>query len=199
MAKRIRREYSIYLAPQILGFYENNNPRILDERTDRLLDPYDTDSKIIVYERQVKEWFLNRATRYLRGNNNGFVVLMICLSYLEGVEQYRRGQNSNGRSRQFFIYSVNRLYPNEFTDAQLSDLYSQARCGLFHTGMVDGKIIINSEFDRPIEFPDDQTIKINQRLLLIDIKRNFNNYLGVLREQNEGESRRKFDQMFTNL
>lgn len=199
MAKRIRRDYDIYLAPRIRGYYEHDSPMVLDEKSNRYLDPYDIDSKVIIYERQVKEWFLNRATRYLRGDNGGFVVLMICISYLEGIQQYRQGESSRNRSSEFFRNSIHRLYSNQFSDNQINQLYSQARCGLFHNGMVDGKVIINSEFENSIEFPDSETIRINQRILLNDIKKDLNDYVNVLKDTEQIEFRQNFDQMFTNL
>jgi len=102
MPKQLR-NYPIYIAPQIRGYLKSNGePVVFDERTNQNLDPNNIDEKIIIYERQVKEWFLNRASKFLRGKNNGFIVLMITISYIEDVQQYLNGQSSHGNSNRFF-------------------------------------------------------------------------------------------------
>lgn len=199
MAKRIRREL-IHIAPEIVGHLNDlGEPIVLDERHNRELDPYSIDDKIIIYERQVKGWFLNPARRFLTLNNHGFIVLMICLSYLEGVQQYIVGESSNGRSREFFIDSLHRLYPDTFSNNNLRSLYRDARCGLFHTGMVNGQIIISPDFPVSIFFQDAMTIKINQNLLYNDIVNDFNQYLDLLRNEDNFDLRMNFNRMYSNL
>ena len=61
MAKQIRRNYTIDIAPDILGFYENFMPKAFDRRNAKELNPNDMDDKIYIYDRQVNEWFLKRA------------------------------------------------------------------------------------------------------------------------------------------
>jgi hypothetical protein len=200
MAKRIRRDYSIYIAPDITGFYNNAGiAQALDERTGNGLNPNNIDDKIYIYERQVKKWFLDKATRLVKGKNNGFLVLMICFSYIEGVEQYIKGRESNGQSREFFRNSMHRIYPGLFTDAQMNDFYSEARCGLFHNGMVRGKILISLDFENSIAIPDMDTIKVNPKNFLIDVKRDFEDYLIRLKDTRNVLLREKFNDMFSNI
>lgn len=121
---------------------------------------------------------------------------MICLSYLEGVEQYRRGQRSNGNSREFFVSAVNKIYPNKYRDTDLNDFYREARCGLFHNGMVGGRIIINNQFNKSLEFLNGD-IKINTKEFLKDIKIDFQNYLHDL--QVDQQLRQRFDDFYSNI
>src|SRR5690606_1794239 len=95
--------------------------------------------------------------------------------------------------------SFERLYPNRFTQNQIGDIYSEARCGLFHNGMVNGKIIISNTFHNPIDIPDEETIKINPVLFLKDVKEDFRRYLKLLKSPNETIVRANFEQMFSNL
>lgn len=200
MPKRIRREYPIYIAPDISGFYDNaGNAKAFDERTKTELNPNNIDDKIYIYERQVKNWFLEKATRLVKGKNNGFLVLMICLSYLEGVEQYIKGQPSNGRSPEFFKSSMHRIYAGKFSDVELNSFYSEARCGLFHNGMVRGKILISLEYDNSVSIPDNETIQINQKKFLIDLKKDFKDYISSLRDKSNIELRENFNRMFSNI
>lgn len=121
---------------------------------------------------------------------------MIGMSYLEGVEQYRQGQSSeSGNSNTFFRQAIHKLYPNQFEDGLLRRLYSQSRCGLFHNGMVGGDIIINNSFASSLEFGN-QDIRISPEKLLVDVKRDFREYIDVLRNEENVEERNNFDSMF---
>ena len=181
MPKQIQRNQEIYIVPEILGKYENGIPIAVDERNgNRSLDPRDIDDKIAIYEREVNDWFLSPAESLLDHNRfeNSFVVLMVCMSYFEGVEQYKTGVESNRRSKNCFIDSVKRLYPNQFQDNDIGKLYTKSRCGLFHNGMVKGGVIFNNSFLDVIAFENNgETIKINPEKLLNDIKRDFAAYI----------------------
>ena len=198
MSKKLRHEIKLYIAPDILGWLDNQGePVVKDERTGKNLNPRNIDDKIIIYERQVMDWFLKPATRYTRTWNNGFIVMMICMSYLEGVEQYRSGRSSTNNSRDFFKRSIHRLYPNMHNDHHLDELYREARCGLFHDGMVRGKIIYNYSFQEPLEFEDYDTIKLNPKKLLEDIKADFKSFIESLKT--DPQSRANFDRMYSNI
>lgn len=206
MPKQIGRDQEIYLAPGILGKFENDRPVAIDERNNNaILDPRNLDDKITIYEREVKEWFLNPASDLLNSNtfDNSFIVLMVCMSYLEGVEQYKTGVSSKTRSKECFIDSINRIYPNSFQSRDLNKLYTKTRCGLFHNGMVQGGVIFNNSFLNPIEFMNNgETIRINPSLLLRDIMNDYASYINELRSNSSEHTiilRENFDRMFSVL
>jgi hypothetical protein len=197
MPKRLRTE-PIFVAPEISGYLDNNGmPCVRDIRTNATLNPDDIVDKISIYERQVREWFLLPGRRLLAGNNNGFIILMICLSYIEGIEQYRVGRNSNRHSLDFFVRSMNKIFGEVYSRDNLIDLYSEARCGLFHNGMTKGKVIIRNSFEPAIRFPDIERIEISPERLLIVIEGDFENYLNELRNPENIELRHNFDLMFS--
>ena len=102
MSKQILRSEEIYVAPQMLGKYEDRTPVVIDEKNNNeKLYPTNIEHKIKIYEREVNEWFLVPATKLLEQDNSNysFIVLMVCMSYLEGVEQYKTGIESNRRSK----------------------------------------------------------------------------------------------------
>lgn len=200
MAKQLR-NYPIYIAPDILGHYDDNGQAIVvDERTNRNLNPHSIQDKILIYERQVKEWFLNRAEDLLEGENNGFIILMIAISYIEGVEQYRRGNSSRGNSRNYFTNGLKRIFNlQDNNNDELNDLYVQLRCGLFHTGMTQSKVVINRDHEESIEFLEANTIKINPEKFLNKIKLDFDNYINKLKLQTNVNLRDNFNNMFSNL
>lgn len=198
MPKRLGPE-PIYIAPRISGYIDNlGNPHVIDETTNTILNPHDAFDKITIYERQVKGWFLNEADKLIRyrNQNKGFIVLMICLSYFEGVEEYKTGQLSHNRSGQFFRNSIERIYPGQYTQNQLDELYGEGRCGLFHNGMVRGQIVIRNSFPNSIEF-DNQRIKISPAKLLSDIKNDFEDFITLLRQ--DLTARNNFSSLYTNL
>lgn len=122
---------------------------------------------------------------------------MICLSYLEGVEQYKEGRSNNGASRAFFVSAMKKIYPNKFSEEDLKQLYQEARCGLFHSGMVQGRIIINNNFSESITFDRSYDIKINPKKFLRDIKNDFEGYLHILRTNEVAQD--LFDRMYSNI
>lgn len=198
MPKRLGIE-PIYIAPGISGYIDNHgHPHVYDEITNTNLNPQNDFDKITIYERQVKGWFFNEADKLIRyrNQNKGFIVLMICLSYFEGVEEYKTGQPSNHQSRAFFRNSVERIYPRQFSQNQLDELYGEGRCGLFHNGMVRGQIIIRNSFPNSIEF-DNQRIKISPKKLLNDIENDFANFIDLLRQNQNARS--TFSNLYTNL
>lgn len=203
MPKRLRNQ-TITIAPGIRGRIGNDGPEVFDEILQKPLDPNNVIDKIRIYQRQVENWFLKPAKKLVKAqkenNHNGFIVLMICLSYIEGIEQYRQGRDSRGHSKEFFIQGLKRLYPNQFgdrDDRNLINLYRDARCGLFHNGMVEGTILINSNFPESIKFETNSDIKINHKSFLRDIEQDFKKYITEL-TSNE-DLKRNFDSMFSVL
>lgn len=78
----------------------------------------------------------------------------------------------------------------------IGKINTDGRCGLFHSGMIKKRIIINNKYRRSIEFVNDD-IKISPSKLLADIKIDFRNYIVEL--QNDYQLRSNFNNMFTNI
>jgi hypothetical protein len=210
MSKQIEWNREIYLAPDILGKYNDFGPIVIDERNGNIeLDPNDIETKILIYEREVKEWFLEPASELLNQDSfkNSFIVLMVCMAYFEGVEQYKTGVDSSRRSKECFIDSIERLYPNKFRRSDIGKLYAKSRCGLFHNGMVKGGVVFNNSFGDAIEFANNgENININPTLLLERIMKDFEEYVSELRQgitESASEHSRvaieNFDRMFSVL
>ncbi|MFH1471762.1 MAG: hypothetical protein ABIF85_02595 [Nanoarchaeota archaeon] len=199
MPKQLR-DYPIYIAPQIRGQIQSNGePRVFDEKTNTYLNPDNVNDKITIYERQVNEWFLKRASNLLKGKNNDFIVLMIAISYIEGIEEYRRGSPSNNQSKEYFRTSLRRIYNLTVDDLILNDFFDQVRCGLFHSGMTRNKVIINNDYENTIDFSEDNAIKINPKKFLHKIQEDFDQYIRILRNTNNMIERNRFSTMFNNL
>lgn len=203
MAKHVQPGEDIRIAPGITGKRENEGELIIidDWNRDReQLYPKDNiEHKIRIFKRQVKEWFLERASSLLSDEDNGFVTLMIATSYIEGIEQYRQGKSSDGNSKAFFKESVKRIFGIQSCfDSRLDDLYKDLRCELFHNGMTGPYIRIHSmTIDKPIDFSDDKIININQRLFLEKVEKDFEQYITDLKDTTKEELRNNFNKLYT--
>ena len=137
----------------------------------------DIDTKIKIYEDRVKEWFLEIADRLKRDNEAGFVILSIAVSYIEGNQQFREGKGSNGRSQEFFIRGMRRIFNKiNVPERILKDYYKQIRCGLFHDGITKENVIISGEFQDPLRHING-IIRINPHKFLDKVKEDFRNYI----------------------
>lgn len=204
MPKKIRDYMDLYIAKDILGKSENGNKIAIDERNNNRLNPNDLNHKILIYERQVNGWFLDCAKKLSNeSDDNDFIVLMICMSYIEGVIQYKKGESSHKKSKTMFIDSMRNIYPSKsYTKKDLERLYSESRCGLFHNGMVSSNIILKNDFSDAIEINNttisgSDDIKINPSKLLADITNHFNQYIFDLKNSNNSDLRNKFDTMYS--
>lgn len=199
MTKQLREGMWLYIAPKIKGTIINGLPRVYDERNKKNLNPQNIDDKIEIFERQVNGWFLGVASSLKIWGNAGFVILNIGVSYIEGIQQNIEGKISRNGSKSCFIRGLKRIFNLQEPDTLLKAFYEQVRCGIFHDGMTRGKVIISSKFSMVIDFSDQDIIKINH-IKFIDIIRNdFSNYISKLRNLNDTDSRKKFDNTFTNI
>ena len=200
MSKPIINGEEIYVAPQMLGKVENGTPIIIDELNDNaILNPNDLDDKIKIYEREVTGWFINPALQSLNNNSfiNAYLALMVCMSYVEGVEQYRQGSHSRNKSKQFFKNSINRIFPNKYSSNNIEKLYTEVRCGLFHNGMTNGSMIFNNTYPDSIKFENNKKlIRVNPSRLLLHIQNDFQQFINELKIQTNTEIRTKFNNMF---
>ena len=199
MAKQVQPGEEIYIAPGITGKRDENGELfIYDDLTGDQLDPKkNIEDKIRIFERQVNEWFLERAHALRREEKNGFIILMIATAYIEGVEQYREGESSENQSAAIFKNGIKRIFgiENKY-DNRLSELHKELRCGLFHNGMTGPHIRIASDHETPIDLSDETIININQILFLEKVKSDFEQYLKDLKDTEKTELRENFNSMY---
>ncbi len=118
MAKKLRQGQRILIAPGIEGWIDGDgNPRIQDIRKDSFgedLDPRSIETKILIYERQVKEWFLIPALHLSCQKDGGFLSLMAGCSYIEGYIQNFEGKSSKNGSRKYFVEGFKAIFGHWF-------------------------------------------------------------------------------------
>ncbi|MCK5040569.1 MAG: hypothetical protein KAR87_06390 [Candidatus Aenigmarchaeota archaeon] len=163
---------------------------------DSALDYNNIETKILIYEDRVKEWFLKIGVKLKQDNEAGFVILQIATSYIEGNQQYIEGQTSNQKSKAFFKKAMKRIFPEIIKivniDIFLGTFYEQVRCGLFHDGMTKKSVTISGEYPEALCFLD-SNILINPHKFLDVIYENFENYISELKNKNNKDVRIKFE------
>ena len=159
--------------------------------------------EIDIYEDRVVGWQLNHAKGLEHHPNKeirqhaGFVILQICIAYVEGHMQYFNGEDSTGQSPQFFKDGIRKIClhlsdERVISDAWLDNLYGEVRCGLFHDGMTRRKVFLSGDYPSSIDFHTDasgvasvKAILINPHKLLQEIHDHFRGYIDDLRNPDE--------------
>jgi hypothetical protein len=162
----------------------------------------DTDytSKVDVYEDRVKTWFLNLAQEEMSKGTSPFdyVAVSIGLAYIEGVEQYRRGESSDGHGKpgSFFKASARRIFP-QASNAAIDKLWKAVRCGLFHLGFTKGPIIVSHVPSRSALQMDGRHLMIHPARFVDAIIQDFDSYIKELRQKPKGKLAKNFDKLWT--
>jgi hypothetical protein len=168
------------------------------------------ETRLAIYEDQVRGWFHDQARILEKASDHaGFVLLMIAISYVEGYAIFWKGENSRHRSREFFRDACKEIFPltteaNGVVDDEVAtrvadELYDQVRCGLFHTGMTRGKVVLSGGIDHAVainvhnETGEVVRININPHKVLDRIEGHFSSYVMRLRNPHEEELRSNFN------
>ena len=131
----------------------------------------------------------------------GFVVLSICLSYLEAAQQYKEGRPSRNNSKDFFLRAYQDVFSASVMEDEFADLlYKEGRCGLFHDGMIRGKMVYDMNLSKAFEVINNGSqniIYFHPAYCLKGVKTRFSDYISKLKSEEESCLRHNFDKMFT--
>ena len=157
------------------------------------------DTKILVYEDRVTGWFLDFAKKLAKKENSEFVVMMICMNYLEGKQQFVDGKKSNkGESTKVLKKALVSIFPN--TDEKDIDfLIYGVRHGLFHDGMTKRGILLRYKLSIPFfSFISDEErwLEIDPLLFLEKIGADFKEYITKLKDKNNALLRDNFEKHY---
>lgn len=173
-------------------WYSNRPSHVVDFRTKQEYAKDALDTKIMVYEDLVSGWFHQYGKLLQSHNDAGFVVLQLALAQIEGMEQYRQGESSEGRSEQFFCTALKRIFElNESDDIWLKEFYSLVRCGLFHDGMTRRRVVIENTSEMPLAF-NGKYIRISPNKFLDAVVAEFEQYVAALKDPRNADLREAF-------
>lgn len=179
--------------------------------TSKKLSSGSLEDRIDIYEDRIKGWFLNPARSLLAVPNSELAVLQLSIGYFEGYAIYRNGSDSRRHSKKFFCQAFMEAFPYsrrgtvQGIDPSLDLieklpvlLYEEARCGLFHDGMIGRRIVLASS-SAPISVSahkitgDVGAIVIDPRKFLEAVEAHFTAYTAKLRDRNNPELRANFN------
>lgn len=154
-----------------------DNPVDFESTENNIPEFENTKIKIMIFKTQVKEWFLNRANELVANEDNDFIVLMICSSYIESIWQYINWCPSERRGAYAFTQSLKNILEISKLPASI---YSNMRCGLFHNNMLNNNIRVSRRFANEIIKEENKIIYINPKKLLEKICQHFDTYIEKL-------------------
>jgi hypothetical protein len=156
--------------------------------------------KIDIYEARTEGWFFDIAKQMVEhGMSPGdYIAIMVSLSYLEGVQQFREGSETpKGKAGEWFKKSAKRVFPKQIDDV-IDRLWKEMRCGLFHAGFTNGKVHLSHDVAEAIKLEGD-FIRINPKLFLDCVSDDLNNFISELRDQRNTRLRSNFEKLWNIL
>lgn len=164
---------------------------------------------IDVFEDRIRNWVLEPARKLLADEDGDVASTCLLIGYFEGIEIYSSGQDSIGRSREFFRRGFQRVLtvpPADIAlyDAVVDGMYGQARCGFAHDGLFRYRIFFSRARPEPIYItwpkkngvndPNGQleSAAINTPLLHDRIDRHFSKYVASLRAERDATLKANF-------
>ncbi len=160
---------------------------------------YDLDSKILIYEDRVNGWFLNFAEELTKKDNSEFVVLMICINYFEGNQQFREGKSSLNNSSETLKRALKRVLP-EAEEEILDCLIDKVRHGLFHDGMTRRGALLRYGLGIPFfKFTmedGEKWLEIDPSRFLEELRNDFISYIECLKNKENKKERDNFEKHY---
>lgn len=170
------------------------------------------EDRIDVFEDRLRGWFLTHARALLNVVHGDLAALQLALGYFETYAIYWNGEDSEGKSKQFFTQAFLEVFPfsgwegtgvapalpPDFRQRLAGDFYRAVRCGLFHSGMTGYKILVGRKRSQAIEVsvhkPTGATgaIVVDPEKLLDEVDAHFAGYLAQLRAPANTELRERF-------
>jgi hypothetical protein len=127
-----------------------------------------------------------------------YVALSIALAYLEGVEQYRRGQTTPSRkSGEWFKASARSVFPTVPPEA-IDRLWTAVRNGLFHTGFTKGPTLLSYDHPEALKI-DGKYLRINPASFVRAVLTDFDQYIRHLRFNSSDETAKRFEKLWDEI
>lgn len=134
--------------------------------------------------------------------HTGYAVLDIVFSYFEMIAKFIDGFEQKGKSKYYCELGLKRVFPPLFsqkkgsfenqqitvngekvfvTDHIVNILYESIRCGLYHSGVATGPVVLSSEFETPLTYyPYKGLLYVNPHILVKILIADFEKYIAEL-------------------
>jgi hypothetical protein len=123
-----------------------------------------------------------------------YFILAGITSYFESINQFVTGDDSEGKSKQFFREGFRLVFPaTTLTDPELNQIYKWLRCGMYHTAMpTTGATYLHPAFPQAID-KDATGLKINPVELVKVIRAHFDRFMADLKNPAKAVERTNFN------
>jgi hypothetical protein len=145
----------------------------------------------------------------------GYAALDIVISYFEMIAKYEDGFAKAGKSEDYFKSGVYLVFPEfkqppppanvpgiqgkvvSLVELVLDLMYEGIRCGLYHSGITNGRIMLTGEIQTPMAFGlQNQILIVNPHMLVPKLIAHLADYIKRLRDVNNADLRAKFGARF---
>ena len=167
--------------------------------------------KIVIFQKQTFGWQLDIANSCINGDlpsmrHSGFAVLMIVFSYFEMIAKLKAGYTKQSASEHYFRCGVIDVFPHvaalpvDGRNDLLKILYRSVRCGLYHAGTAQPRLVISGDYSQALVY-DEETGKarINPHKLVPHMIGHLSVYVASLGDPANTELRRNFEERFDYL
>jgi hypothetical protein len=174
------------------------SPNFTQEKFD---DPT-CDDLIDVFEDRIRNWVIEPAKRLMSDDIYQVAGFSVVLTYFEGTWAYVQGQDSEHKSRSFFVDAfVDVFRPSGLSEDVLRGvadvLYRDARCGFFHDAVFRDRIYFKrldkGEFYVTKSKKGIESIVIDSQRFCNAVERHFAQLIAVLRNPSSIGQRAKFE------
>lgn len=185
--------------------------KLIDKKeSNKSLNITETEDKITIFEREVKEWIIHPMWTLLRDDliidkndkatdfkytpfKNAIFILFGIFSYLEKMQRYHeiiKKNNLKNDSTDILCNGIRRIFSSLNCDIQ-RNIINETRNQMMHTGMIGDGVLLNYSYKKDIEYnPKTKEIKINPYKMLKAIEKDFENYIQKLKEpKNENDKK----------
>jgi hypothetical protein len=164
--------------------------------------------RIDVYEDRVRGWLIDCGHILNKHEHAGFGVLQSGLAYFEGSAVFHRGEDSRNRSREFFQFGFESVFPDvgalsppireDFIDV----MYRDGRCGMFHLGMTRRRIFLSDGepvFRVSVNEAEDsiEAIYVDRYGFIRSIDEHLSSYVARLRDPAQADLQATFETAWT--
>lgn len=127
---------------------------------------------------------------------SGYAILSIVVSYFEMIAQFINGEDSEGKSKRFFIQGFRAVYPSTtLSETQIGDaIYKPVRCGMYHGGMTKAGVHLSRYFPQGFSVIGEE-IHINPAKVVEEVRQHFSMYVATLRDHTKVSERANFDKL----
>jgi len=168
---------------------------------------------IDIFEDRITNWIFRQARFLLESPHSEYAIVQLLLPYFEAIAMYMKGQDSHGKSKQFFKEGFKTVFSSpgnpEHVLLRIADvLYEDARCGFFHDNMIRSRIFFANDVPEAINLNlprvngkidlngDIKAIIINAEKFLDEVESHFKMYIEQLRNKNNHDLRKNFKKIW---